>query len=139
MQKIRSARLWQKPGICMAILSGIPSLDPLPLLLNPKVYYIERKGKPVSFAVVNGKELCNVYTREDMRGKGFSKALISHIIKMHRPIYLITKERYRFFYKKLGFRPTNAPFPISAEVFVWNSLIRFIFFQQKVFCMKSSS
>ncbi len=110
---IKSSRLWIHPSIIWTIIKNTPTLDPLVILLNSKLYYIENKEnhKIVSFATVKKWSDCieigTVYTNPQHRGKRLAGKIISKIKKDYGTIWLLCKKELIKYYKKQSFKVIN--------------------------------
>lgn len=109
---IKQSRVILKPRVILTILKNTPTLDPLVILLNSKLYYVERGNKIASFLTIkewkDSTEIGTVYTYPEFRGKGLAGKLISNIIKKYKKVGLICKENLIPFYKKYGLKKSNS-------------------------------
>ena len=109
---IIESRVLKHPQIIITILKNFPTLDPLVILLNSRVYYIENYKEIIAFLTVkkwkNITELGTVYTAPTFRKKGFAKKLIRYVSKKYSSMYLLCKKEIVPFYKKCGFSVTRS-------------------------------
>jgi len=105
---IKSSRLWLHPNIIWTIIKKTPTLDPLVILLNTEVYYIENKKEIASFATIkkwkDSTEIGTIYTYPKYRNKGLAGLIIKSIKKEYSPIWLLCKKELVSYYKKQGFK-----------------------------------
>ncbi len=109
---IKESRVLLNPSIVWTILKNSPTLDPLVIPLNSKLYYIEFKKRIVSFLTIkewkDSTEIGTIYTYPEFRNKGLAKKLIKYAIKKHKKIGLICKKNIIEYYKKTGLRISNS-------------------------------
>ncbi len=109
---IKESRVLLNPSIAWTIIKNTPSLDPLVILLNSKIYCLKNRGKIVSFLTIkkwkDSVEIGTVYTYPEFRNKGLAKKLIKYAIKKHKKVGLICKKNLVQYYKKAGFKISNS-------------------------------
>ncbi len=108
---IKQSRVLSKPSVIWTIIKNTPTLDPLVILLNSKVFYIEKNKEIVSFAAIKKWKDCieigTIYTTPKYRGKSYAREIIEKIRKEYRIIWLICKKEMIKYYKKQGFKIIN--------------------------------
>ncbi|MGV8142074.1 MAG: GNAT family N-acetyltransferase [Candidatus Pacearchaeota archaeon] len=108
---IKSSRVLLHPKVVWTILKNTPTLDPLVIILNSKLYYIEKNEKIASFLTIkewkDSTEIGTVYTNPEFRNKGLAKKLISNIVKKYKKVGLICKNELIPFYEKQGLKKSN--------------------------------
>ncbi len=109
---IKESRVLLNPSIVWTIIKNTPTLDPLVIPLNSKLYYIKINNKFASFLTIkkwkDSTEIGTVYTYPEFRHKGLAKKLIKYVIKKHKNVGLICKKNLVEYYKKTGLRISNS-------------------------------
>ncbi len=109
---IKESRVLKYPKVIWTILKNAPTLDPLVILLNSKLYYLENKGNIESFLTIkewkDSTEIGTVYTYPEFRNKGLARKLIKSVIKKYKNVGLICKENLIPFYKKQGLKKSSS-------------------------------
>lgn len=109
---IKKSRVLKHPKVIWTILKNTPTLDPLVILLNSKLYYVEIRNKIASFLTIkewkDSTEIGTVYTYPEFRSKGLAGKLIEHVKKKYKKVGLICKENLIPFYKKYGLKKSSS-------------------------------
>ncbi len=104
---IYTSRIWKQPSIAREILRNFPTLDPLAILFNSKVYFVKEGDSIASFVSVKKflvtYELGTAYTYEKFRGKGYASDMVSHVLEKYDQLFLLCKPNLVSFCKELGF------------------------------------
>ncbi len=109
---IKHSRVLKNPKVIWTILKNTPTLDPLVILLNSKLYYLENSEKIASFLTIkkwkDSIEIGTIYTYPEFRNKGLAGKLIRNVIKKYKKVGLICKENLVDYYKKQGLKKSNS-------------------------------
>lgn len=110
--RLNKSHLWSEPRIIVALVRNLFVLDPTVLLGNPIMYYLEHKGKLVSFVAIksyrSAYELNSVYTFPGYRGNNYMSTLMKYAVKQHPTLVLICMPRLQSFYEQFGFKKTQS-------------------------------
>ena len=96
---------------------------------NEQVLLHKKDGDVISYCVLSDRDVFqqvkDVFTFPQFRGKGYAKALLSHIVKHARqPLYLICRSELQSFYQSVGFsQSTDIPEYMAKRVQKVNVLI----------------
>ena len=109
---IRS-KILRHPKVIGAILRHTPTLDPLAIVLNSDLFYLNGPdGSMASFVTMKDmggmNELGTVFTFGSYRGSGLSTALLHDVLNRYSDIYLLCKPDLEGFYERVGFKVCEA-------------------------------
>lgn len=89
------------------IVRNTPVLDPLTIVSNSPIYFIQEGDIIVSFVAVKKYfktyEIGTVYTNPKYRGKGYASDLMNYILEKHDTVFLLCRPAMISFYEKFGF------------------------------------
>ena len=130
---IVASRLWWQPLVVWNILRNATKQELDPLLFNEKVFLHTDHGVTTSYCVLREvagyRQLMDVFTYPEYRGKGYASALIREVVlKSDLPVYLICRRKVVSFYEKLGFaEDTNPPTTLSCRLGMLNTFSWWLF------------
>ncbi len=105
--QIYTSCIWKQPSIAREILRNFPTLDPLAILFNSKVYFVKEENSIISFVTVKKffktYELGTAYTYPKFRKKGYISDMVSHVLEKYDQLSLLCKPNLVSFCKELGF------------------------------------
>ncbi|MCF8257724.1 MAG: GNAT family N-acetyltransferase [Flavobacteriales bacterium] len=128
MRQIRS-KVLKHPKVVRTIIRNAPTLDPLAVLLNSDLYYLEDEGAIISFVTLKKMgpvcELGTVHTDVRFRGKGLASSLIRSVLNANGGVYVLCAERLKGFYEQLGFSIcTDGHWAVNARRRLFNVFLR---------------
>jgi len=107
--KISEGRVSKHRSVIITILKNIPTLDPMAILLNSRLYYLELDGTITAFITLkkmgSALELGTVYTHPQFRKKGYASSLIQECINHHHNsnVYVLCEKKLQVFYENKNF------------------------------------
>lgn len=127
--RIQTTHLWSKAQAIKVIVQNSLTLDPTILGHNSLLFFVEERGKLVSFCALldhgSCTELKAVYTIPQYRRKGYASRMIQHALRDAPTVYLECRQQLIPFYTSLGFYQIHkAPWPLAWRRNVYNICIR---------------
>lgn len=106
--QVKRSKVLRHPKLILTILHHTPTLDPLAIVLNSDLFYVEGfNGEVAAFVTLKKfgpmNELGTVFTYPAHRGNGLSTALLNVVLPQFNEVYLLCKPDLEGFYGKLGF------------------------------------